>query len=129
MSFLTPYTEHTYALMRIVIGLLFLQHGSQKLFDIPVAGPDPLPAMLVVAGTIELAGGTLVMLGLFAGVAAFICSGTMAGAFFIGHFSMEAILPIANRGELAVVYCFVFLYIAAKGSGIWSIDALRTGKG
>jgi putative oxidoreductase len=125
MPFLSHYAEHTYALMRIVIGFLFLQHGTQKLFDIPVDGPAELPAVLLAAGLIELIGGTLVAIGLLASWAAFLCSGMMAVAFFTAHFSLDAMLPIANRGELAVLYCWVFLHIAARGAGIWSVDAAR----
>ena len=79
---------------------------------------------MATAGVIELVGGLMIMFGLFAGFAAFIASGMMAVAYFMSHFKMDAFLPIQNRGELAVLYCFVFLYIAARGSGVWSIDSL-----
>jgi putative oxidoreductase len=87
--------------------------------------PAP-PGIKWTAGPIELVGGLLVMIGLQAGWAAFLCSGTMAAAYFIGH-QGNALFPIENRGELAALYCFVFLYIAMRGSGIWSVDASRGG--
>ncbi len=115
----------TYALLRMVTGFLFLWHGSQKLFSFPLPAMEGMPAFIAYgAGSIELIGGVLVMIGLMAGWAAFICSGTMAFAYWMAHGTVE-LLPIMNRGELAVLYCFVFLYIATKGSGIWSIDDLR----
>lgn len=123
--FMQPYTAHTYALMRIVTGFLFLWHGTQKLFGVPMPAPPEMPAFVIaIAGPIELVGGTLVMIGLFTGWAAFLCSGLMAFAYWMVH-GMQAPLPIQNMGELAALYCFVFLYISAQGSGIWSVDAAR----
>ena len=114
-----------YAVMRIVVGFLFLRHGVQKLFGFPIPPPAEAPAfILYTAGPIELFGGLLVMLGLFTRPAAFLCSGQMAVAYWMAH-AFRAPLPIVNQGELAVTYCFVFLYIAAHGSGIWSVDASR----
>lgn len=114
-----------YAVMRIVTGFLFLWHGAQKLLGIPSPPPAEAPAfILYTAGPIELFGGILVMIGLFTRPAAFLCSGEMAFAYWIAH-GLRAPLPVQNQGELAVVYCFIFLYIAARGSGIWSIDASR----
>jgi putative oxidoreductase len=84
---------------------------------------------MATAGTLELVLGTLVMVGLFTGFAAFIASGEMAVAYFLSHFSTGAFLPITNRGELAVLFCFVFLYIAARGAGLWSIDSVFRGSG
>ena len=122
--FMHAYATHTYALMRIVAGFLFLWHGTQKLFSVPMPPPQ-LPSFVVaVAGPIKLVGGTLVMIGLFTGWAAFLCSGLMAFAYWMVH-GMQAPLPIQNMGELAALYCFVFLYISAHGSGIWSVDAAR----
>ncbi len=87
--------------------------------------PMELPAFVVfIAGPIELLGGVLVMIGLFAGWAAFLCSGLMAFAYWMVH-GTQALLPIQNMGELAALYCFVFLYISSQGSGIWSVDAAR----
>lgn len=87
--------------------------------------PPPVPSFVIaIAGPIELIGGTLVMIGLFAGWAAFLCSGLMAAAYWMAH-GTQALLPIQNMGELAVLYCFTFLYISSQGSGIWSVDAVR----
>jgi putative oxidoreductase len=122
--------------MRFMTGFLFLWHGSQKLLGFPPqqmpAGAPPsegLSPLMAAAGTIELVGGTLIMIGLFAGIAAFISSGMVAVAYFMVHFSAAgvAFLPLVNRGELAVLYCFVFLYIASRGSGVWSVDSLFRG--
>jgi putative oxidoreductase len=124
-SFLRSYQSQTYALLRIVAGFLFLWHGTQKLFSVPMP-PPPVPSFVVyIGGPIELIGGLLVMIGLFAGWAAFICSGMMAVAYWMVH-GPQALLPLQNGGELAALYCFVFLYIAAHGSGIWSVDAARS---
>lgn len=124
-TFMRPYASQTYALLRIVTGFLFLWHGAQKLLSIPTPPPPQLPSFVIaIAGPIELIGGTLVMIGLFTGWAAFLCSGLMAFAYWMVH-GMNALLPITNLGELAVLYCFVFLYISTQGSGIWSVDAAR----
>ena len=123
-QFMHSFEPRAYALLRIVAGLLFLWHGTQKLFAFPTAPPPVPPFVLYVAGPIELIGGLLVMIGLFAGWAAFLCSGLMAAAYWMVH-GMQGLFPIANGGELAVLYCFVFLFIAARGSGIWSVDAAR----
>jgi len=132
-GFLGRYSTYIYAILRIVAGFLFLWHGAQKLLGYPPSSaPNPggLDALTAIGGTIELVGGTLIMIGLFAGVAAFIASGMMAVAYFMVHFSMgPAFLPLVNRGELAVLYCFVFLYIASRGSGVWSVDSLFRGTG
>ena len=125
--FISKYSSCCYALMRIVVGFLFLWHGSQKLFALPAGMPGEVPAFITyVAGPIELIGGILVMIGLFTHWAAFITSGQMAVAYWMAH-GTKALLPIQNNGELAVLYCFVFLFIAAQGGGIWSVDALRNG--
>jgi putative oxidoreductase len=124
-TFMHRYERETYALLRIVAGFLFLWHGVQKLFGYPAGMPPGVPAFITyVAGPIELFGGALVMLGLFTRWAAFIASGTMAFAYWMAH-GPKALLPIVNQGEPAVLYCFVFLYIAARGGVIWSIDAAR----
>jgi len=125
-SFMKPYEQHTYALMRIVLGAVFLWHGSQKLFGYPPLPPGiELPGFVTwVGGPVELFGGILIMLGLFTRWAAFICSGQMAVAYWLAH-GTKHLLPQINGGELAVVYCFVFLYVAARGPGIWSVDAAR----
>lgn len=127
--FMSNYGSQAYAVMRMVVGFLFLWHGAQKLFGIPSALPGAIPAFITyVAGPIELVGGTLVMLGLFTHWASFLVSGQMAFAYWMGH-GTKALLPIQNNGELAVLYCFVFLFISTQGGGIWSIDALRNSEG
>ena len=124
-AFMRPFESQAYAAFRFMTGLLFLWHGTQKLFGFPEAMPmDPGPVITYLAGGIELVGGVLVMIGLFTSWAAFLCSGLMAAAYWMAH-GPNALLPIVNRGEPAAFYCFVFLYIAARGAGIWSVDASR----
>jgi putative oxidoreductase len=124
-NFMRRYAGETYALMRAIVGLLFLCHGLQKLFGWPQPMPAGVPAHIVyVAGPIELVGGALVAVGFRTRDAAFLCSGLMAFAYWMAHGSKHWI-PLLNQGELAVVYCFVFLFIAANGSGKWSVDAAR----
>ncbi len=123
-TFLKPQSERIYALLRIVTGFMFMCHGSQKVFGL-FGGSQAPAAITWSAGPIELVGGALVMVGFQAGWAAFLCSGTMAVAYFIAHQS-KGLLPIANHGELAALYSFVFLFIAVRGSGEWSIDAVRS---
>jgi putative oxidoreductase len=124
--FLGRYSSYIYALLRIVVGFLFLMHGTQKLFGWPLKAPMPLNTLTTVAGVIELVAGLMIMIGFFASIAAFIASGMMAVAYFMVHQPMGA-LPIQNNGEAAVLFCFVFLYIAARGSGPLSIDAVWRG--
>ena len=119
------YSEYVYAILRIVVGFLFVLHGTVKLFGVPILASGPIGALGTTAAVIELVAGLLIVFGFFASFAAFLASGEMAVAYFITHFKSEAPLPIQNGGELAVLYCFIFLYIAAKGSGVWSIDSLR----
>jgi len=121
--FISRYEPQIYAILRIVIGFLFLVHGSQKFFSFPDPGMHMPPFMVFVAGPIEFFGGLLVMTGLWTNWAAFISSGEMAVAYWMAH-GTHAILPIQNGGEMAMIYCFVFLFISAKGSGVFSIDHL-----
>jgi putative oxidoreductase len=124
-ALLQNFREQIYALLRIVTGFLFLFHGTQKLLDWPMLAREGTPAWIQYgAGGIELIGGALVMIGLFTRWSAFVASGCMAVAYWLAHGS-QALLPIMNGGDLAVLYCFVFLYIAAEGSGIWSVDGVR----
>ena len=116
--------EQSYALLRIVTGFLFIWHGTQKLMNFPVEFPYPLSPLMYSAGAIELVGGVLVMIGLLTRPAAFICSGTMAAAYWMAH-GMNNVFPILNKGELAALFCFAFLYIAVRGAGIWSLDKLQ----
>ena len=119
------YSDAVYALMRLVVGLLFACHGAQKLFG--GFGGQNLPSspLMITAGMIEFIGGSLVALGLWAGYAAFLASGHMAVAYFMMH-APGGFWPIVNKGEPAVLYCFVFLYIASRGSGRLSVDTLAT---
>ena len=114
------YTAQLYAIMRIVVGLLFACHGAQKLLGAFGAQPAGNPLMMT-AGVIEFVGGLLVAVGLLAGYAAFLASGQMAVAYFMVH-APQGFWPLQNKGELAVVYCFVFLYVATRGSGSLSLD-------
>lgn len=124
-KYLGRYSPQIYAVLRIVSGFLFLLHGTQKFFGFPPTGKPAMPmnAMMTAAGVIEIVAGAMILIGLLAGLAAFIASGEMAVAYFVVHQPMGA-LPIQNGGEAAVLFCFIFLYIAARGSGIWSIDSL-----
>ena len=114
---------YAYAALRIVSGFLFLFHGLQKLFGMYGGSVQPVGTLPWVAGAIELAGGLLILVGLFTSVVAFICSGEMAAAYFMAHFPKGA-WPIENGGELAALYCFVFLFIAARGGGPLSADGM-----
>ncbi|MGB1189819.1 MAG: DoxX family protein [Pseudomonadales bacterium] len=118
---LAGFEAQAYAALRIVTGLLFIFHGSQKLLDFPKEFTYDLSPLMIAAGGIELIGGILVMIGLLTRPAAFICSGTMAVAYWMAH-GMRDLFPMLNGGELAALYCFLFLFIAAKGPGIWSLD-------
>ena len=115
---------HTYALLRIVAGLLFMAHGVHKYFGFPIAFDFPMSPVIYAAGAIELVAGAMIALGLFTRPAAFIASGMSAAAYWMAHGS-TGLFPIANGGELVVLYCFIFLYIAARGAGIWSVDSKR----
>ena len=120
-----PFAPQIYAVMRILVGLLFMSHGLSKLVGWPVPMPAGAPTAIVYsAGPIEAIGGALIAMGLFTRWAAFICSGQMAVAYWMAH-GLKAWHPAVNGGEPAVMYCFVFLFIAAYGAGIWSVDASR----
>ncbi len=112
-----------YALMRLMVGLMFAQHGAQKLFGVLGGHQVQLMSQMGLAGVIEFFGGLLIALGLLSSVAALIACGEMAWAYFQAH-APNSPWPIINRGEPAVVYCFVFLYIASMGSGPYSLDRL-----
>lgn len=116
--------EIAYALMRLFVGALFACHGAQKLFGAFGGQVQTGNPKLLLAGVIEFGCGVLVAAGLFAGFAAFLASGQMAVAYFTAH-APGGFWPILNKGELAVAYCFVFLYIASRGSGSFSLDGLR----
>jgi putative oxidoreductase len=118
------HAPHMLSILRIVAGLLFLEHGTSRLFGWPSPLPSPAVfSMYWFAGAIELVGGALLVLGLFTRPAAFIMSGEMAFAYFISH-APSGFFPILNRGDAAILYCFIFLYIAFAGPGAWSLDGL-----
>ena len=123
--FLGPYTEIAYTLLRVVAGLLFAVHGAQKLFGVVGGQKVPLASLFGAAGLIELVGGLLIAIGLFTSWAAFIASGEMAVAYFMVHAKL-GFWPVLNKGELAVIYCFLFLYIACRGGGRWSVGRGKT---
>ncbi len=123
-SFMKRFDARIYALLRVVAGFLFLCHGMQKLFGFPTAAPEVPAVIIYVAGPIELVGGALIMIGLLTRWAAFICAGHMAVAYWLAH-GTKALFPLVNGGELAALYCFVFLFISAYGPGIWSVDEAR----
>lgn len=126
--FMKSFTSQTYALMRIIFGFLFVWHGTQKLFGVPLPAHEGTPAFVTyIAGPIELVAGLFVMIGLFTAWFAFLSSGLMAFAYWMVH-GTKGLLPLVNQGELAVLYCFIFLFISAYGSGIWSVDSVRNGE-
>ena len=108
------------SVLRIVAALLFIEHGLQKYFGFPSAGP-PMTPLLYVQGAIEIVGGILLLVGAYTRVVAFILSGDMAAAYFMAHFP-RSVFPAINGGNLAVIYCFVFLYLVLAGGGPWSVD-------
>ncbi|MFM9974839.1 MAG: DoxX family protein [Beijerinckiaceae bacterium] len=126
-TYLSPWQDRLLSVLRIVAGLLLLQHGLVKLFSFP--GPFTRAVvtgeLIWFAAIIELIGGLMLIAGFYTRWAAFICAGLMAFAYFLGH-SGRSFYPILNGGNLAVLYCFVFLYIAAAGPGPWSLDANRS---
>ena len=115
------FSPQLYALMRIVVGLLFACHGAQKLFGLFGGQHMPLASQMGLAGIIEFVGGLLIAIGFLTGTAAFIASGEMAYAYFTVHYPRGGV-PLQNAGEPAALYCFVFLYIAARGAGTWGVD-------
>ena len=125
-STLSRWSPGLLSILRIVAALLFLQHGSQKIFAVP-GGPSATPVDLFsivgLAGILEFFGGLFVLLGLFTRSAAFVVSGEMAVAYFWKH-AVQGFSPLMNHGELAVLYCFIFLCFVAAGGGPWSIDRL-----
>ena len=114
------------SVLRIVTALLFMEHGLMKLFHFPApqpGAPDPLPPLLLAAACIEVVGGAMIALGFFTRLAAFICSGEMAVAYFMGHAS-QGLWPALNQGDAAILFCFVFFYLVFAGAGPWSLDTL-----
>lgn len=130
MPNLDAWSPRMLSILRIIAGLLFMEHGLMKILHFPAAqpgAPDPLPTMMLAAGLIELVGGGLIALGLFTRIAAFVCSGEMAVAYFMAHGS-KTFWPALNGGDAAILYCFIFLYLVFAGPGPWSLDALMAGR-
>jgi putative oxidoreductase len=127
-SFLATWSPRVLSILRIILGLLFLEHGTSKYLSLPVSPSTGVAPMSLsgINGMIELVGGVLIVLGLFTRPVAFILAGDMAVAYFIAH-SPRGFFPLLNAGELAIIYCFVFLYLAVVGGGVWSLDHLRAG--
>jgi putative oxidoreductase len=123
MTRLNAYAPRALALLRIMAGLLFLEHGTSKLlgFPVPFPMPGPMTTMILASAVIELVAGALIALGLFTRLAAFIASGEMAAAYFIGH-APKGFWPVANMGDAAILYCFIFLYLVFAGPGSWALD-------
>jgi putative oxidoreductase len=124
---LSTWSPHLLSILRIMSGALFLEHGASKLLGVPPSGMPghfQLFSMVGFSGVLEFVGGILLVIGLFTRLSAFILSGEMAVAYFMVH-APHNFFPMVNKGELAVLYCFVFLYLAAAGGGPWSLDRLR----
>jgi putative oxidoreductase len=119
--YLGRHAEIGYALLRVVTGLMFAQHGAQKVLGLLGGHKPPIASLFGLAGIIELVGGLLVAVGLLTSWAAFVCAGEMAVAYFMAH-APQGFWPLLNKGELAVLYCFVFLYLATRGGGRYSVD-------
>ncbi|MGC4024783.1 MAG: DoxX family protein [Mesorhizobium sp.] len=121
-AFLRPYAPHLLSILRIFSAATFFTHGSMKLLGWPAEFPYPLSGLTTTAGVLEIVGGLLLTIGLFSRPVAFILSGLMAFAYFLGHAS-GGFFPVLNGGEAAMLFCFIFLYIAAAGPGPISVDA------
>jgi putative oxidoreductase len=121
-SLLGRFKTYFYAVLRIVAGLLFAVHGAQKLFGVLGGSAQPLLSQMGLAGIIEFVGGLSIALGLFTSIWAFLASGQMAVAYFQAHLPRD-LWPVQNGGELALMFCFVFLYIASVGTGRWGVKA------
>lgn len=130
-STLSRYSDELLSILRIVSAFMFMQHGTQKMFGFPVEANAPYELMTLVpglAGLLEVVGGLLLLVGFYTRTTAFVLSGMMAVAFWMAHSGPNLFLwAVANRGEAAALYCFLFLYFAAVGGGKWSIDGMRNG--
>ena len=123
----TVWDDRIVSILRIMTGLMFMQHGAQKIlgwFGGMGGNTAPMMSQFWFAGMLELVGGLLIAIGLFTRITAFILAGEMAVAYFHAHVRRGGIIPIVNQGELAALYCFVFLYFAVRGAGVWSVDAM-----
>ncbi|WP_109465607.1 DoxX family protein [Albibacillus kandeliae] len=127
MTFLAPFQPQLLSILRIMSALLLLQHGTTKVLDFPASQMSavPLSTPAGIAGILELVFGILLAIGLLSRLSAFILSGMTAVAYFMVH-APQGFFPLLNGGELAALYCFVFLYLAAAGPGPWSVDAMRS---
>ena len=127
-SFYQTWEPKLLSVLRIITAFLFIAHGAQKLFNYPpsASGAVAVASLMGLAGILEFAGGLLLLVGLFTRPAAFILSGQMAVAYFMAH-APGGFLPLVNKGETAVLYCFIFLYLAVAGGGEWSLDNLLKG--
>ena len=124
------WSPYLLSVLRIVAAFTFISHGTQKLFAFPVLeprNPVPLLSMLGLASTLEIVGGSLMLLGLFTRPVAFVLAGEMAFAYFLGH-APRSFWPVVNEGEVAVLFCMIWLYLASAGAGRWSLDALWRGR-
>lgn len=126
MSFLNQWSGPLLSVLRIVSGLLFIEHGTTKLFQFPptemFAQAPPVGDLMWIAGVLELVGGALIVIGLLTRPTAFVLSGMMAVAYWMAHAS-QALYPVQNQGDAAILFCFIFLYLVAAGPGPWSVDA------
>ncbi|MGC9975716.1 MAG: DoxX family protein [Syntrophales bacterium] len=125
MKWLAKYADYAYALLRIVTGFMLSFHGAQKILGVLAEMQPPVGSQLWIGGIIELSGGLAVLLGFQTRVAAFLCSGMMAVAYFQFHWKFQLgpmLFPVINKGELAVLYCFIFLFIACRGGIKWCLD-------
>lgn len=120
-TFLNKYQPYTLGALRIIAGLLYLEHGTQKAFNFPIPGPESLSTLSMASTLLELVGGTLIVLGLFTRPVAFILSGHMAFAYFLAH-APKSFYPVANGGDSSILFCFVFLLLVTAGAGAFSID-------
>ncbi len=127
MTFLRGFAPHILSILRILAAATFLTHGTMKLFGWPAPFPYPLNGMLYTAAILEVVGGLLLVVGLFSRPVAFVLSGLMAFAYWMAH-APRSFFPVLNGGDAAILYCFVFLYLAFAGGGPWSMDALRARK-
>jgi putative oxidoreductase len=128
-NMLAPFSDRIYALLRVIAGLMFTFHGIQKLFGVLTEHRPPVGSQLWIGGVIELVAGAAIAVGFFTWCAAFLASGTMAVAYIQFHWKMSfgaQFFPTVNQGELALLYSFVFLYIASRGAGPWSVDGCRS---
>lgn len=129
MRNLDQYAPIALSVLRIVTALLFIEHGTMKLFGFPASGAagagDGLPPLMLIAGILEVFGGLAVLIGLFTRPVAFVLSGEMAVAYWMAHVPNGGFFPVNNGGDAAVLFCFVFLYLVFAGPGVWSVDGVR----